>query len=357
MRPIQATINIEAFRHNLNVVKLHAKTSKVMAVIKANAYGHGLLHAASGLKLANGFAVLGLDEAVSLRNAGYQHTILLLEGIFSIEEFELVSRLRISIVVHSENQLSMLESVRNLVSPLEVFLKMNSGMNRLGFEPHVFSDMHHRLVKCGKVHNVVLMTHFATADDHRGIQTSLDLFNKYSNDLNCEKSLANSATILKFPVAHQDWVRPGIMLYGASPVSEIEASKFNLKPVMTLSSQVIALQDLKIGDRLGYGYTFSAERRMRIGVVACGYADGYPRHAPTGTPILVSGKLTRTLGRVSMDMLYVDLSEIPDAGIGSYVELWGETVPVDEIAKASGTIGYELLCALAQRVPLKVING
>ena len=355
MRPLQATIHLAALRHNLGVVKACAPHSKVIAVVKANGYGHGLLNAAQGLKACDMFAVLRLEEALTLREAHYQHPILLLEGVFHASELPYLAQYALSMVVHTEQQVTMLEHA-DLSHPIQVFVKMNSGMNRLGFKPEVFKSMVARLAACANVSNVHLMTHFATADDARGIASPLVIFQQTTQGLNHPVSLANSATILRHPQAHADWVRPGIMLYGASPSVEYTAASVGLKPVMQLTSQIITTQTLQAGESVGYGALFTADKPMRIGIVACGYADGDPRHAPTGTPIAVSGKLTRTLGRVSMDMLAVDISDFKEADIGAAVELWGDVVPVDDVAHASATIGYELLCAVSSRVPVKVME-
>lgn len=355
MRPIQATVHLSAFAHNLQIAKSRAPKAKVMAVIKANGYGHGLLNAALGLKEANGFAVLSLDEALALRNAGYQQAILLLEGVFSADELQSVSQHHISVVIHCDAQIDMLSNAQ-LPHSISVHLKLNTGMNRLGFVPAQFSRALERLKGCSNVASITLMTHFATADEALGITQPLALFNQVTADLGLPKSLANSATILRFPEAHEDWVRAGIMLYGSSPVATETAASFDLKPVMQLNSKILAVQTLETGEALGYGHQFVADKKTRIGIVACGYADGYPRHAPNGTPIAVAGKLTKTLGRVSMDMLFADLTDIPEAGVGAPVELWGAQVPVDAVAQAAGTISYELLCALAPRVPVKVLD-
>jgi alanine racemase len=355
MRPIQATIHLSALAHNLNIAKTKAPKAKVMAVIKANGYGHGLLNAALGLKEADGFAVLSLDEALTLRSAGYQQTILLLEGAFSADEMQAIGQHQISLVVHCDAQIDMLCKVQS-PHPVSVHLKLNTGMNRLGFVPAHFSSALNRLKACSSVANITLMTHFATADEPLGIAQPLAVFNQITKNLDFPKSLANSATILRFPEAHADWVRAGIMLYGSSPTASQTAQSFDLKSVMQLSSKILAVQNLEVGDSLGYGHQFTASKKTRIGVVACGYADGYPRHAPNGTPIAVAGKLTKTLGRVSMDMMFADLTDIPEADIGSSVELWGALVSVDAVAKAANTISYELLCAVAPRVPVKVVD-
>ncbi len=362
MRPTYSTVHLEALRHNLAVVRTHAPNSKVMAVVKANAYGHGLLNVAHGLSTADGFAVLGLNEAIDLREAGFMQKILLLEGIFSSNELNIAAGFGISLVVHNFKQIEVLETAV-LPRPVAVFIKINTGMNRLGFTALEFSQAIARLKACTNVRKITLMTHFANADDEeQGIAEPFALFQQITKGYAYPSSLANSAAILYHPKAHADWVRPGVMLYGASPVVNISAATFDLKPAMTFSSEIISVQNLEAGDSIGYGYRFTTTQKMRIGVVACGYADGYPRHAGQysgdttlhGTPIAVAGKVTHTLGRVSMDMLFADLTHIPEANIGSPVELWGARVPVDDVATACGTIGYELLCAVSQRVPVKV---
>ena len=351
-RPILATIHREAMRHNLSVVRQHAPAAKVMAVIKANGYGHGLLCAAQGLRDAEGFAVLGLSEALALRAAGYQQTILMLEGLFDAAELPVAAQHNLSVVVHSEAQLHMLEAAGE-GPPLNVFLKINSGMNRLGVSSGRFWAFYDRLRACRRVGQITLMTHFATADEATGVAEAFERFDGLTSEISRPRCMANSAALMRYPQTHGDWVRPGIMLYGASPFIDQGAAELGLKPAMQLTSALIAVQSLQSGQGVGYGYRFVADHGMRVGIVACGYGDGYPRHAPTGTPIAVNGKLTRTLGQVSMDMLFVDLTDIPEADIGSPVELWGGQVPVDAVAQSAGTIGYELLCALAPRVPVR----
>lgn len=367
MRPILATISRSALQHNLTVVKKNAPNSKVMAVIKANGYGHGLLNVAHALKQADGFAVLGLNEAVALREAGFEQTILLLEGVFSAQELPIVSALSISIVVHNFLQVEMLENAQ-LTAPISIHLKLNTGMNRLGFTPEDFFLAQKRVAASENVAGITLMTHFATADEASGIATALQLFQQTTAPIlreeNYPVSLANSATILCHPEAHADWVRAGIMIYGSSPVAGVSASHYGLKPVMQLSSEIISVQNLKAGDSVGYGMLFTASKPTRIGIVACGYADGYPRHAGQypaaagvkAVPISVCGKVSRTLGRVSMDMLFCDLTDIPEADIGSPVQLWGDIVAADDVAEACGTISYELFCAVNARVPFKVVD-
>ncbi len=355
MRPLQARIDFSALQHNLGVARGHAPQSRTIAVIKANGYGHGLLRVARALETADGYAVLNVGEAVALREAGFNQTILLLEGFFSADELPTLAEYRLASVIHCPEQIEMLE-MAGLPVKLDVFLKLNSGMNRLGFRPEAFSAALQRLQAARAVGRVTLMTHFACADaikgTAQGVAAQLACFDGLAAGLDEPRSLANSAAILRYPETHGDWVRPGIMLYGSSPFADASAASLDLKPAMTLTSAIIGLQELQAGEAVGYGATYRAEHPARVGIVACGYADGYPRHAPTGTPVLVNGQRSRTLGRVSMDMLCVDLTGIPGAGIGSPVTLWGKGLPVEEVAAAAGTISYELLCALAPRVPV-----
>lgn len=368
MRPIQATISHSALAHNLAVAKRHAPKSKIMAVVKANGYGHGLLNVAPGLSAADGFAVLNLSEAIDLREAGYDQAILLLEGAFSAQELKIASSYGVGVVIHSLQQLDVLEKTA-LIRPVHVHLKMNSGMNRLGFQPHAYQAAYQCAKACKNISTIILMTHFATADEEAGITAQLATFQAATQGLKLPVSLANSAAILRHPQAHAQemsgsWVRPGIMLYGATPVSGTPAAELDLKPVMQFTSEIIAVQEIQAGESVGYGNRFTATKLTRVGIVACGYADGYPRHAgqypagddQRGTPIAVAGKLTQTIGRVSMDMLFADLTDIPQANIGAPVELWGKQVPVDAVAEKSGTVGYELLCAVTPRVPMRVVD-
>jgi alanine racemase len=350
-RPIRATIRLSALGDNLARARERAQAAKVMAVIKANAYGHGLLRVAQALRAADGFAVVDLQDAVQLREAGFEQRILLLEGFFDLDDLPWIAQHRLTAVLHSAEQLQMLETV-SLASPVDLFVKLNTGMNRLGFAPAALGAVLERLRRCRNAGEIALMTHFACADDARGIASQLARFDAAMTGIHLPVSLANSATLLRYPEAARGWVRPGIMLYGTSPFADQSAASLNLQPVMTLSSKLLAVHQLRAGDTVGYGATFRADTSIRMGVVACGYADGYSRHADTGTPVLVAGMRTRTLGRVSMDMLCVDLTALPDAGVGAPVVLWGEGLPVDEVAAAAGTVSYELLCALASRVPI-----
>ena len=350
-RPIKAIIHSRALAHNLAVARRTAPGSQVMAVIKANAYGHGLLRAARALQEADGFAVLELDAAVRLREAGYRHPILLLEGFFSPQELAVFGEYGLTAVIHAPQQVAMLAEYGG-DRRLDAFLKINTGMHRLGFPAEQFPAALESLRNCRALGSITLMTHFACADEPAGVAEQLQRFRALTENLDIPCSLANSAAILRYPETHAQWVRPGIMLYGCSPFGNPVGRAIGLQPAMTLESRVIAVQELRKGDRVGYGATFKSPGRARIGIVACGYADGYPRHAGTGAPVMVDGKRTRLVGRVSMDMLAVDLTALPEAGVGSVVTLWGEGMPVEEVACAAGTIGYELLCAVAPRVPV-----
>ncbi|MPZ41906.1 MAG: alanine racemase [Betaproteobacteria bacterium] len=348
-RPLQASIELSALSHNLSVAQRAAPAARTFAVIKANAYGHGLMRCASALAAADGFALLEIDAAVRLREAGYRQPILLLEGVFDADELAVAAHNGFACALHDPDQVAMLRDLPSNAR-LDVFVKLNTGMNRLGLRPDSLGEVLERLAANARVRSVTLMTHFACADDDRGIAEQLQRFLDAARDRALPHSIANSATILRFPEAHGDWIRPGIMLYGASPFADRPATALGLRPVMTLTSRIIGVQELAAGDAVGYGATFVAKERMRIGVVACGYADGYPRHAPSGTPALVEGVRTGTVGRVSMDMLCVDITRIPGAGVGSPVTLWGEGLSADEVAAVAGTVSYELFCALAPRV-------
>lgn len=359
-RPIEALIHHDALAHNLARARSAAPDARVWAVVKANAYGHGIERAYEALRGADGFALLDLAEAERVRALGWRGPILLLEGCFEPRDLELCSRLNLWHVVHNEAQIDWL-AMHKTHQPHRVFLKLNSGMNRLGFTVSAFRAAWARLNALPQVDEISLMTHFSDADGARGIAHQTALFAQAAQDLPGERSLCNSAATLRFAQLNEvrgDWVRPGIMVYGSAPdFPEHDITHWNLKPTMTLRSRLIATQELAAGDSVGYGSTFAAEQPMRIGIVACGYADGYPRHCSTGTPVLVGGQRTRMVGRVSMDMLTVDLTPVPDAAVGSEVTLWGNgpegtVLPIDEVARAAGTVGYELMCALAQRVPV-----
>lgn len=351
-RPIRASISGAALAHNFAIARQHAGSAKIWAVVKANAYGHGLLRAAQALRDADGYAMLDFADAVQLRSAGIDKPILMLEGFFKPEDVPLLHQFRLTPVIHNIEQIEMLEKADS-GGPLDVYLKVNSGMNRLGFAVDNIRLAWNALDGNPRVGSITLMTHFADADGEGGIAAQMQWFNEMTQPFEAPRSLANSAALLRFAdEARADWVRPGIMLYGCSPFAFKSAEEIGLWPAMTLSSEILGVQHLQAGERVGYGMTYEAAQEMTIGIVACGYADGYPRHAPTGTPVLVAGQRTGTVGRVSMDMLCVDISDIPEAYVGTPATLWGKGLPCDEVAQAAGTVSYELLCALAPRVPI-----
>lgn len=352
MRPIKALISLDAMAHNLRIAREHAGAAKMFAVVKANAYGHGLSRAVRGFSAADGFAVLTLEEAANLRMMGIRKPILLLEGVFGADEWGACSELGVWPVLHHQAQLDWL-SQQPPARPLHVFLKLDSGMHRLGFPLAAARAVIEQVKSHPSVSGLTLMTHFAQADEAAGVAWQMEPFLRQVGDAGLPYSCANSAALLRHPQTHGAWVRPGIMLYGTSPFADVGAAELGLRPAMTLRSEIIAVQSIKAGEGVGYGCLYRAEQDRRIGVVACGYADGYPRHAPTGTPVLVDGRLARTVGRVSMDMLYVDLDDIAGAHVGTPVVLWGEGLSVDAVAAAAGTSSYELLCALAARVPVE----
>ncbi|MEK8046577.1 alanine racemase [Ideonella margarita] len=365
-RPIEALIHVDALAHNLERARACAPDARVWAVVKANAYGHGIERAFEGLRGADGFALLDFAEAQRLRALDWRGPILMLEGAFEPRDLELCSRLGLWHAVHNEAQIDWL-AAHKTHTPHRVFLKMNSGMNRLGFTPRAFRAAWTRLNALPQVDEISLVTHFSDADGDRfgqnGIAHQVAAWTAATHDLPGERSLANSAATLRHAAdagVRADWVRAGIMSYGGVPdFPEHDAAHWQLRPGMTLRSKIIATQQVPAGESVGYGSSFVADAPLRIGVVACGYADGYPRHCPTGTPVLVDGVRTRTIGRVSMDMLAVDLTPVPAAQLGSEVTLWGQgpggsLLGIDEIARAAGTIGYELMCALAPRVPVTV---
>ena len=361
-RPIQAFVHSDALRHNLQRMKDCTPDARVWAVVKANAYGHGIERAYEGLRGCDGFALLDLNEAQRVRDLGWRGPVLLLEGVFETRDLELCSRLNLWHTVHCTEQIDML-SQHKTQQAHRVFLKLNSGMNRLGFTPDAFRSAWTRLNQLPQVDEISLMTHFSDADGPAGVAAQMQVFEKASQDLPGERSTCNSAAVLRHgthPNVSADWVRPGIALYGAAPdFPQRSIADWNLQPTMSLRSQLIAVQNLQAGNAVGYGSAFVADKAMRIGVVACGYADGYPRHCPTGTPVLVNGVRTRTVGRISMDMVTVDLTPCElagvQAGFGSEVTLWGKSIngvvlPIDEVAQSAGTVGYELMCAVANRV-------
>jgi alanine racemase len=351
-RPIRATISASALAHNLELARRAAAPAKVWAVIKANAYGHGLLRVAQALKAADGFALLDFEEAIRLRIAGVQKPLLLLEGFFRAQDIPLLAEYRLTPVIHNAEQLAMLDKARFEPS-IDAYLKINSGMNRLGFGVDSVRLAWNALQAHPSVASVTLMTHFGDADGEGGVAAQMQWFGELTREFQAPRSLANSAALLRFAEeTRADWVRPGIMLYGCSPFAFKSAEEIGLRPAMTLQSELVGVQHLQPGERVGYGFSYEAGAEMTIGIVACGYADGYPRHAPTGTPVLVGGQRVPTVGRVSMDMLPVDISDVPEAYIGTPVTLWGEGLSADEVAASAGTLSYQLLCALAPRVPI-----
>ena len=362
-RPIVATINRAALAHNLSLVKQLTHGAHVWAVAKADAYGHGIAVAATAFAAADGLALIEIENAIALRELGWKKPILLLEGCFSNVDWRAAAEHRLTCVIHSDEQLSEFEATP-LSRKLDVYLKFNTGMNRLGFRVDRARDVVARLALNVGVGNITLMTHFARADEADGHLEQLRLFNEATHGLPYARSLANSAACFDFDrvsgaptAAGHNSARPGIMLYGATPFTHAtrSAAVLKLKPAMTLTTEVIGMQTLAAGESVGYGATYTATKAERIAVVACGYADGYPRSAGTGTPIIVDGTKARVVGRVSMDKITVDVTDIPLARVGSAVELWGAQLAVDELANAAGTIGYELLTAIAPRVHRRVI--
>ena len=350
MRPSAATIDLFALRHNYSLARQH-HGGKVLAVLKANAYGHGAGACARTLAgIADGFAVAFVAEAVALRDSGVTAPILVLEGPFDAHEVVEAARRSLWLALHHAEQLRMLETTPH-TAPLTVWLKVNSGMNRAGFDPTQVSQIWQRLRACAGVGDIALMTHLARADELDSAATGEQIarFDAATQGLPGARSIANSSGLFAWPTARRDWGRCGIALYGAVP--DARTATVGLRAAMRLHSKVFAVRNIAAGAPLGYGARFVAPRPTRVGLVACGYADGYPRTAPDGTPVAIDGKPAALIGRVSMDMLTVDLTDLPEAGIGSTVELWGPTVSVDEVARRAGTIAYELLCNV-KRVPL-----
>lgn len=352
MRPARALIDLQALRHNYQLAR-ELSGAKALAVIKADAYGHGAVRCAQALQAeADGFAVACIEEALALRAAGIHGPVLLLEGFFEASELELIVQHDLWCVVHSLWQLEAIEKA-SLSKPITVWLKLDSGMHRVGLHPKDYQSAYQRLQATGKVARIVLMSHFARADelDCSASNDQVVVFQAARQGLNAEISLRNSPAVLGWPQIPSDWVRPGIMLYGSTPFEVQQAQAQRLQPVMTLESKVISVRELPAGEPVGYGARFISQRPTRVGVVAMGYADGYPRLAPTGTPVMVAGKRSQLIGRVSMDMLCIDLTDVPEAGLGSPVELWGKNVLASDVAIQAGTIPYQIFCNL-RRVPL-----
>lgn len=359
-RPIQALIHLDALRNNVAHARASAGGRRVWAVVKANAYGHGIERVVPALEAADGLALLDLAEAERARAVGWRKPILLLEGFFAATDLPIVERLDLATVVHEESQIGYLAAYRG-ARPIDVHLKINTGMNRLGFPVQDVGRALATLQAMSHVRVTTATMHFANADaaddgGPSGVSAQLSAFDSALAGWTGLRSMANSAALFMQPHVIGDWVRPGIALYGGSPCAGRSAASFGLQPAMTLRSALIAVQQLQRGDCVGYGSRWRAAKACRIGVVACGYADGYPRVAPEGTPVAVEGFIVPLVGRVSMDMITVDLSDAPRAQVGSSVELWGGQVPIDTVAEKSGTVGYELMCALAPRVPVEVID-
>jgi len=366
-RAAEAVIDLTALSANLEQVRRHVPGSHIAAVIKANGYGHGMLRVARALQQVDAFAVASIDEALDLRLAGIERPIVLLEGFFSVDELALIQRHRFTIVIHHEEQLRTLESLTvgsqlDADIPLSIWLKLDTGMHRLGFRPSRTADLVKRLRRCRLVdRELVLMTHLANADDRhdpmteRQLASFTDAVATLDDPAGIDFSIANSAGVLGWPQMSglgtgPGWVRPGIMLYGVSPFLGTTAADDGLRPVMTLKSQLIAIQELKAGDAVGYGGSWRCPEDMRVGIVAIGYGDGYPRAAGNGTPVLLNGRRVPLVGRVSMDMISIDLRGQEAVAIGDEVILWGDGLPVEEIATCAGTIAYELLCGVTHRV-------
>lgn len=356
-RAARATIDTAALRANLAVARKAADGARVMAVIKANAYGHGLVPCARALGDADAFAVARMEEAVEIRRAGLAQTLVLLEGVFHPDQMGPAAQLGAELVVHAPEQVEMLEQYAG-AHRFPVWLKIDTGMNRLGFPPGAAAELLNRLATCQAVAGRPrLMTHLATADIPTDPETpeQIQRFAEVTADLEGERTAANSAGLLAWPESRLDWVRPGIMLYGVSPFEGRAGQELGLRPVMSLVSELIAIKTVPAGGRVGYGGVWTASRETRIGVAAIGYGDGYTRHLGSGTPVIVRGQSASLVGRVSMDMISVDLETVPDARVGDEVLLWGEGLPVERLAKAAGTIAYELLCGVTQRVAMRVV--
>lgn len=360
-RPIRARLDRAALRHNHAIVRQQAGRAKIWSVVKANAYGHGLLRVACALQdVADGFALVEIEGAIALREAGIRQPILMLEGFYRPDELPLFGAWQLTPALHALAQVEALVAAR-LPLRLPVYLKLNTGMNRLGLNANELRIALEKLVTAGCASSITLMTHFACADEAAGVADQVTRFHAMTAGLRLPLSLANSATLLRFPetvaTATDNWVRPGIMLYGASPFPAMStAAELGLRPVMTLEADILAVREIAAGEAVGYGSAFVAGQPMRIGILACGYADGYPRHAPSGTPVAVAGERTRLLGRVSMDKICIDLTGLPKVGVGETAVLWGGNektgVPADAVAAAADTVAYELFCGLAARVPM-----
>lgn len=355
MRPVIASISLSAFAHNLAVVRQLVPTAQLHAVVKANAYGHGVDRLFPAFDGADGLALIELDTAIRLRERlGWQRPLLILEGFYEASELRAFSEYSIDAVVHEPGQVALLERMP-LPKPIRVYVKFNTGMNRLGFPMAQAHAISRRLQTCGNVSEIVLTTHFARADEPDGFRAQLEAFDQATRGITARRSFANSGAVVQLGMDAGDVIRPGIMLYGGTPMQGRSAASFGLKAVMRLHSRVIAIQNVKAGMTVGYGGTDVAPTDMRVAVVAGGYADGYLRSARNGTPVLIDGVRAPLFGRVSMDKITVDVSQVPTAQVGSEVELWGDRLPVDEVAASAGSISYELLTAVSSRVRFETV--
>jgi alanine racemase len=354
----KALIDHAALRHNLQRVRNAAPQSRVWSVIKANAYGHGMQRAAQALQESDGFAVARLDEGVKLRQSGFHQPILVMSGCYSQEDWLAAIENGFDVAVHQSRQIDLLESLTHSQAAVDVWLKIDSGMHRLGIRPDQAPEMAARLSAHPAVREINLMTHLANGDDRSDSYTEhqISCFDAIDANAFSQRSVANSAGVLGFPASHREWVRPGIMLYGVSPFIDATAEALGLAPVMTFSSQVISVQQCRKGDPIGYGGIYRCPEDMPVAVIAAGYGDGYPRHAGEGTPVLLGDRRLPLAGRVSMDMITVDARDYPQVAVGDPVVLWGPGLPVEEIARSSGTIGYELLCGITSRVEYVDLN-
>lgn len=358
MRPTKAVIHLDAIRHNLSLIKQMAPTSKIMAVVKADAYGHGLVPVARSLGEADAFAVACIEEAIELREGGIEAPIVLLEGFFEANELPLIDQYQLQTVIHHEYQLELLEKAQ-LSHPLVAWLKLDSEMNRLGFAPRDYLAAYERLTMITSVQEARLMTHFACADDIENPKTrdQVKLFRKLIDKLSGQRSAANSAAVLAWPESHFEWVRPGLMLYGCSPLIDQVGQAHQLVPAMTLESKIISVKSVSAGQTVGYGAHWTADKDTRLAIVAIGYGDGYPRHARNGTPVWINGRRCLMAGRVSMDMIAVDLGADATDQVGDRVVLWGPELPVEEVAQFADTIPYTLLCGVTTRVKFEWQGG
>ena len=349
---VSGSVSPSALIHNLTVAKEYAPNSRVMAVIKSNAYGHGLIPVANVLEgRVDAFAVATIQEALELRHTGISIPICVLSGFYSADDVAALVKHDISVTVHCDEQITTVNQ-SDAARPLSVWLKVNTGMNRLGFAPESIKSVFHRLESSSRVSVAGVMSHLACADDVDSRSTDLQInrFVETAGNLNTPLSLANSAGVLKWPLSHLDWIRPGIMLYGASPILDTCGTDFGLRPAMNVFATVIAVNHLAKGESVGYGLAWKSPRNTKIGIVACGYGDGYPRLVSRGAQVLAKGVRTDVIGRVSMDTLAIDLADIPQLKVGSRVQLFGEGLPVEEIAAVANTIAYDILCSINPRV-------